>query len=566
MDVAGSLEQAWEPSAPGAGALRATAIAQLYFRMTSHHPLTILVVDAMCLVFGAGGVTVQELVNYLGITEDRVRFGLEGIPVGMRCTARQLESEESLVGTSSGATEDDEAAQRDRRTGTGEEGSKEARYYLNYKRMLPLVYAHVTRLLLSACVTDLPPCRYVESVKQTQLAAYQKSDTSTAHAFFASGHPPRAEEAHASCGGAGLSDRGIGDRFDVSESMRRRNAIRGVPCMGCSCYFLAEEFRETLTRCPQCGKDSLSLCLNLIQTHLQARLGEQQTLVTLLPPVRQVWKRVIARGESQALRAAQVSASAPGTPQTTGQHSAAGTDSAAAAPIAPLRLLVDCTLARDPFLFQQAVAFMWLYSTRFASVNDAASVVDVQEILTESEYQHRLRSRASVADQFRSHHRHAASVHVRLVSQREIDAARQQESRQKLLKRRMLPPWLRRTTVLDELGGSHMHARPNTEAAATGQAEMNVVKEPWEMEDSPLGRTNSVQAPAAGAVWRTESSVACSSTTATSAQKRRRATTDADVKAELTRAASFIAAQYYNDEFDAVLLPQWRRVRDKTEQ
>ncbi|KAG5470484.1 hypothetical protein LSCM1_01728 [Leishmania martiniquensis] len=564
MDVGGSLEQAWEPSAPGAGALRATAIAQLYFRMTSHHALTILVVDALCLVFGADGVTVQELVNYLGITEDRVRFGLEGIPAGMRCTARQLESEEPLLGSSTDAMEDDGAAQCDRRTGTGEEGSKEARYYLNYKRMLPLVYAHVTRLLLSACVSDLPPCRYVESVKQAQLAAYQKSDTSTAHTFFSSGHAPHAGEAQATSSGAGPSATGIGDGFDVSEGMRRLNAIRGVPCMGCCCFFLAEEFRETLTRCPQCGKDSLSLCLHLIHAHLQARLDVQQTLATLLPPVKQVWKRVTAGEGSQALNVAQASTpSATEATKAAVQHTAAGTGSADTSPNSSARFLMDCTLARDPFLFQQAAAFMWLYSTRFACVNDAASVVDIQEILTESEYQHRLRCRASVADQFRSHHRHAASVHVRLISQREIDAARQQESHQKLLKRRMLPPWLRHTTGLHELGGNHVYAHPHNGADSTEEAEMDVVKEPREREGARSRETNSEQLPAVGAMRTAESSVACPSMTATLAQKRRRSTSDADVKAELTRTASFIATHYFNDEFDAVLLPKRRRVLEK---
>ncbi|AIO00979.1 hypothetical protein LPMP_320920 [Leishmania panamensis] len=562
MDVAGSLEQAWDPSTPGAGALRATAIAQLYFRMTTHHPLTILVVDTMCLVFGADGVTVQELVNYLGITEDRVRFGLEGIPAGMRCTARQLESEGSFVGAAPDALEDEDAVQRDRRTGDGEGGSKETRYYLNYKQMLPLVYAHVTRLLLSACVTDVPPCRYVESVKQAQLAAYQKFDTSNAYAFFASGPPPHAEEAQATSGGVGPSGRGIDDYVDISEAMRRRNAIRGVPCLGCSCYFLVEEFCETLTRCPRCGKDILSLCLHFIQTKLQARVKEKETLVTLLPPVRQMWKRFVAREQSQTPSAAPVSSLLTAETHKTAVHNTAASTGASAASAVPLlRLLLDCTLARDPFLFQQAAAFLSLYSARFASVSDAASVVDVQEILTEREYQDRLRSCASLADQFRSRHRHAASVHVRLISQREIDAARQQESHQKLLKRAMLPPWLRHTAALDELGGSHICASPNSGTASTQGAEMDVAKEPCGIEGSRFGEISKGCVSTGGAVWTAENSLAGCSVAAASAQKRQRAATDTDAKAALTRTASFITAHYYNDEFDAVVLPQLRRVR-----
>ncbi|CBZ29473.1 conserved hypothetical protein [Leishmania mexicana MHOM/GT/2001/U1103] len=565
MEVAGSLEQAWDPSAPGAGALRATAIAQLYFRMTSHHPLTILVVDTMCLVFGADGVTVQELVDYLGITEDRVRFGLEGIPAGMRCAARQLESEGSLVGAAPDAVGDADAPQRDRRVGTGETGSREVRYYLNYKRMLPLVYAHVTRLLLSACVTDVPPCRYVESVQQAQLAAYQKADASVAHAFFASGQAPHSEEALPASSGVGPSDKGVGDHIDVSEAMRRRNAIRGILCLGCSCYFLVEEFCETLTRCPRCERDILSLCLQAIQAQLEALVREKQTLVTLLPPVRQVWKRVIAREPSQAPSvAAKTSSSTAEAPETAGQNTTAGTGGATVSAAAlPLRLQLDCTLSRDPFLFQQAVAFLSLYSMPFASVSDAASVVNVQEILTEREYQDRLRGRASVTDQFRSLHRHAASVHVRLMSQREIDAALQQENHQKVLKRAMLPPWLRNTTTLNGLGGSHIYASADNGAAATQEAEMDVAKEPWEMEGLLFRGTTKGHVPTGGAVWTADSSVARSSVTAAPVQKRRRVTTDANEKAELTRTASFIATHYYDDEFDAVALPQTRRVRGR---
>ncbi|GET91418.1 hypothetical protein, conserved [Leishmania tarentolae] len=562
MEVLGSLEQAWDPSVPGAGALRATAITQLYFRMTSHHPLTILVVDAMCLVFGADGVTVHELVNYLGITEDRVRFGLEGIPTGMRCTARQLESEGSLVGAVPEALEDASATQRGRRVGAGETGSKEVRYYLNYKRMLPLVYAHVTRLLLSACVTDAPPCRYVEAVKQAQLAAYHKSDSSVAHAFFACGQAPHAEAALQTSGGVGPCDKGGGDHVDFSEAMRRRNAIRGVLCLGCSCYFLVEEFWETLTRCPRCDKDVLHLSLQIIQAQLQALIKEKQTLVTLLPPVRQVWKRVNAHERAHTSSIVpKPSASAAEAHETAARNTTTGAGASMSAPVLPLKLQLDCMLSRDPFLFQQAVAFLSLYATPFASVNDAVSVVDVQEILTEREYQDRLRGRASVADQFRSLHRHAASVHVRLISQREVDAARQQESHHKLRKRAMLPPWLRNTAALEEPRGDYIYAGANKGAAATQEAKMDVGEEPLEIEDFGCRETSNKHVPAGGAVWRAESSVTRSSGPATLAQKRLRAATASDEKAELIRTASFIATHYYDDEFDAVVLPQTRRVR-----
>ncbi|KAK7199689.1 hypothetical protein NESM_000014600 [Novymonas esmeraldas] len=547
MNPGGDLERAWDPAAPGAGAIRATAIAQLYFRMTSHHPLTILAVDALALVFGAEGVTVQELVDYLGVTEDRVRFGLEGIPSAMRCTARQLESEGSgvtaspSVASGGGGNGDGASAGVRDQLANGDPKAQGTRYFLDYKRMLPLVYAHVTRLLLSACVVDVPPCRYVQQVTQARLATYQRPDSSTAHAFFASSGFPHASEARVPSGSAGASGSGTGDHVDVSEAMQRKSAIRGVSCLGCSCYFLPEEFYETLTRCPRCGKDSLRLCLHVIQRQLQARAAEQPTLATLLPPVRQAWKLLASR--------APATKAAP--PAAAGRGAAASTPS------------LDCALARDPFLFQQAVAFLSLYSTRFASVNDAAAVVDVQEILTEPEYRDRLRGRSSpLADQFRSRHRHAASVHVRLLPQHEVDAARQQASHQKLLKRAMLPPWLRHTSALEDLGGTHAYSS----ASVGGAAATTPTEKKCDPTTTPPREHVHGHVPTGGAVWTAADS---SSVVAPPAQKRQRATTadgrggaeSADTVENLTRAAAFIAAHYYDDEYDEVRLPQSRRAR-----
>lgn len=539
MDAAGSLDRAWDASAPGAGALRATAVTQLYFRMTGHHPLTILVVDALCLVFGADGATVQELVDHLGITEDRVRYGLESVPAAMRCTARQLEAEVSLPAAGPPGDLDDgdeEGVAIGRRAGAGATrapATKETRYFLNYKRLLPLVYAHVTRLLLSTCETDVPPCPYVESVRRAQLAAYQRADASTAHAFFAT-RPSGAEEASPLT--SSLSS--TGDHIDVSDAMKRKNAIRGVACVGCSCYFLTEEFQETLTRCPRCGKDSLRLTVQLIRRQLHSKAAEQRTLVTLLPPVRQVWKRVVGTAT-----AAPVSSSFSASPRPS-TAPAEQPDASAA---------LDCDLSRDPFLFQQALAFLWLYSTRFASVNDAPIVVDVQEILTEPEYRERLRGRASLADQFRSRHRHASAVRVRLVSQRAVDTARRAESHRKLLKRAMLPPWLRHAAPLSELGGS-AHAAKETAGAKT------------EQDRQKRGAVEG-HVPTGGAVWDVEDASNHSAVHAPAATQRRpHAAEDGgpETAADLTRMAAFIAAHYHDDAFDEVPLPLSRRRRTET--
>ncbi|KPA84600.1 hypothetical protein ABB37_01128 [Leptomonas pyrrhocoris] len=573
-----SLDRAWDPAAPGAGALRSTAIAQLYFRMTSHHPLTILIVDAMCLTFGADGATVQELVDYLGITEDRIRFGLESIPSEMRCTSQQLESEgvtPSVVDASAAydtrtpsngpASENDPPG--DRRV------EKEGRYFLNYKRLLPLVYAHVTRLLLATCVVDVPACSYVEAVKAAQLAPYSRTSDSTAHAFFASSQPPArtgsatnggqrpAEKLTTTAAAAGLfgssfsNTDSTGEHIDVSDAMKRKSAIRGMYCLGCSCYFLVEEFNDTLSRCPRCGKDSLRLCIQSIQRQLNARIAAQHTVVKLLPAVSQIWKK-------------SVSTLLASTKQPQPQQTASGEGNAmpttASATAAQQNL--NCALANDPFLFQQALAFLHLYAARFASVNDAASVVDVQQILTEPEYRERLRGKASLADQFRSRHRHATSVHVRLVSQSDVDAARRAESHQKLLKRAMLPPWLRHTSTLETLGGSHVYTR-NSAAMAEGEmGDGNTdsgdgvrgagPQEPWESE--VVQTSDHTKAPPlhSGAVWKTGKTQAA----ATVGDKRRRPA-EVDTRADLLRTADFIAKHYYEDEYDEVTLPSSRMRR-----
>ncbi|KPI88944.1 hypothetical protein ABL78_1910 [Leptomonas seymouri] len=576
-----ALDQAWDPAAPGAGALRATAIAQLYFRMTSHHPLTILIVDAMCLTFGADGATVQELVDYLGITEDRIRFGVEGIPSEMRCTSQQLELEGLATGAVDAATDHSNGASFAASTsGNDPAGSlraaKEMRHFLNYKRLLPLVYAHVTRLLLSTCVVDVPSCSFVETVRAAQLAPYIRSSDSTDHTYFASAQSTATTGPSTNAGqGSGgrltaafavtgppepssLSTDGTGEHIDVSDAMKRNNAIRGVYCLGCSCYFMVEEFNETLSRCPRCGKDSLRLCIQSIQRQLNARVAEQHTAVKLLPAVSQIWKRSmstrLASKKQQQQQPAESAESSTATVTSVGMGNAPAAKPSANS--TSTQQILNCALAHDPFLFQQALAFLFLFASRFASVNDAASVVDVQQILTEPEYRVRLRGKASLADQFRSRHRHATSVHVRLISQKDADAARREESHQKLLKRAMLPPWLRHTSTLEALGGSHLYIRSSAENADDiDRAGEPDTQEPWESKEVKTDGNAKAHLLHGGAVWKLDKAVP-----APVGDKRQRPT-DCDVKAELTRTADFIAEHYYVDEYDEVVLPLSRMRR-----
>jgi hypothetical protein len=590
-----SLDRAWDPAAPGAGALRATAVAQLYFRMTSHHPLTILIVDAMCLTFGADGVTVQELVDYLGITEDRIRFGLEGIPGEMRCTGQQLESEGTFP--SRGDAPEDVFTNSSNGPFSSHRGEREVRYFLNYKRLLPLVYAHVTRLLLSTCVVEVPPCSYVDAVKAAQLAPYSRTADSTAHAFFSSAQPTSATKfstdgaqrehtkstiaaatpavavpSHLSSSRAIPNTDSAGEHIEVSDAMKRKSAIHGVYCFGCSCYFLVEEFAETLSRCPRCGKDSLKLFIQSIQRQLNARIADQLTVVRLLPGVSQVWKRnaptLLAVQRQQQQPVAPDDGNTTSYTSVPGGVPSAGVVNARGATAAQQSL--HCALADDPFLFQQALAFLFLFTSRFASVNDAASVVDVQQILTEPEYRERLRGKASLADQFRSRHRHATSVHVRLVPQKEVDAARRAESHRKLLKRSMLPPWLRHTASLEALGGSHVCTRripveaegqPSVkEDTAAGEVDGNAAsatQESWTSEGVKTDDNARVsRLPHSGAKWKFGTEVP-----STGVREKRKRLAEVDAKVEITRTADFIAMHFYEDDFDEVSLPLSHRHR-----
>lgn len=182
-------------SAAGAGARRVTAITQLYFRLASYPPLTIIVVDTLCVVFGFQGASLGQLVDYLGLAEDPLRHAIQSIPSELRCTSddlaeqwssstgassRMMNEEKRDVappalpslppgggmqlnvscGNSSGGDDGEgngethmTTGEKQKREGEVEDGGDEETYYfLNYKRILPFAYAHVCRLLLPLCV------------------------------------------------------------------------------------------------------------------------------------------------------------------------------------------------------------------------------------------------------------------------------------------------------------------------------------------------------------------------------------------------------------------------------
>lgn len=125
---------------PGSGARITTAVTQLYFRLCHYHPLTILVVDALCLTFGGGGASLSQLVDYLGVSERKVAVALEAIPAEMRCSESSAELS-------------DEPSNNDTEQQLGKGGVPI--YRLNFKKILPLAYAHVSRILLSLTAVPL---------------------------------------------------------------------------------------------------------------------------------------------------------------------------------------------------------------------------------------------------------------------------------------------------------------------------------------------------------------------------------------------------------------------------
>eukprot|EP00796_Vickermania_ingenoplastis_P013330 gene13330-9163_t len=343
------LQQSMSLATPGTGARHATAATQLYFRLCHYRPLTILVADALCIVFGAGGATALQLVDYLGVAETKIVAALEAIPSDMRCTAADL----------------DELAAESR---PSEKPAEHRIYYLNYKGLLPAAYAHVQRLLLALCATPAP---------WDDLTAL----------------------------------------FSASLQHRRGAPLEAVRCRSCQMFHDPSEMggaglEKPLAACPACGADVVRGTLEEIKAFYSAECAAGRPL--LAPPP---------------------SRAGPGSPTTGG-----------APPQYPSRLppSLNCPLARDPLLVQQALLFLHQYRTPFACVNDDPFVVDVAEMLTQEEFERR-RSGAAVgaAEQFRALHRSAKAVHVRLESAAEVRRRKALENQEKISKRAMLPPWLR---------------------------------------------------------------------------------------------------------------------------
>lgn len=382
-------------AALGAGSRLATAITQAYFRICDYHPLTILVADALCLVFGGGGASVAQLVDYLGVAEKKVSLALEAIPAEMRCTSSDVEAQQRSLLDGYDEEEDLRAL--------AERKKAEKIFYLNYKQLLPFAYAHVSRMLLPLCVMSLPP---------------STSSASNGSSGGGESAPPQ--------GSSGVL-------MSLRLQQQQDDCREGIRCPSCQMYHDVSEFyRSTSTLpfsssgavlpCPACGADVLQQMLAAIQAYYHDRTAEGLPL--LVAPL------------SSAQRASGLTASPAASRPTL----------PASPPLPPAAL--NCPLARDPLLVQQSRVFFQLYRTKFACMNDDLYVVQVEDILTEPEFERRRELGASgcavsVSERFRAAHRSANGVHVKVESYSDIGKRKREENREKMAKRSHIPPWMR---------------------------------------------------------------------------------------------------------------------------
>ncbi|CAD2216359.1 hypothetical protein AGDE_05830 [Angomonas deanei] len=335
----------WDPSVPGAGAKRAVAISQLYFRLCKYHRLTILVTDVLALVFGADGGTVGELGRYLGLEDGKVEFALLSVPKEMLCTLSQLGEDHPYRQQNSNLTEE----------------KNNPRYFLNYKGVLAVAYGHVCRILLLASLQRLP------EKKEDQL------------------------------------------NINISANLNRSESREGIKCPGCAFYFTLSDFDATVNKCPVCTCDIVQMILKQTKQHFDHQASLGLPLVTVLPKSRGL---LVPRGEPA--------------------NKAPAKSNDGAFP-----------LAKDPYLAQQAIVFFYLYSSRFAFVNEGTYILDPDELLTEDEFEKRVQGKTSTVDSFRALHRNVSDIRVRVVHQSALEERRFRENEQKIKKRKNLPPWLR---------------------------------------------------------------------------------------------------------------------------
>ncbi|RNF01910.1 transcription factor subunit 2 [Trypanosoma rangeli] len=402
----------WQPSLPGAGAQRAVLILQLYMRMGHYSPLSILVADTLCLTFKAAGATVSELGAYLGLSPDRVEIGIEGMPKELYCTSAELRQN-----ATSGEYEEKNTGKKRSRQEATEENT--LRYYINYATLLPFAFAHGSHMLLALCQLPRPQCATNDSISGEHIS------------------------------------------LNVSATLRRSDFRRGLCCVSCRYWMALKDLRSTISRCPLCHTDILGGVLRAIYARYEEKLASGQSLLSFGP----VQQRPTTITTTTTTTSKNNNSSCRAMEAAQGDSSKMSVGEAA-----------DYPLARDPFLVQQGLFFQLLFSHPFVRVNDAPFVVDEDEVMTKEEYDHRLKHRATVLDQFRLVHRNAAAIRVKRVDQQKLDAEKCRESTMKVVKRGQLPPWLRPVSVFQE-GEVPLPPATRREQLFADNVEFTLVKE-----------------------------------------------------------------------------------------
>ncbi|KAH8603426.1 hypothetical protein ERJ75_001819700 [Trypanosoma vivax] len=175
------------------------------------------------------------------------------------------------------------------------------------------------------------------------------------------------------------------------------------------------DLTPTVSKCPLCQVDILDNVLSSIKAHYDAKIAQGHQLL-IFGPVSQQRASKVSITQSEATRNGTITG--PGD-------------------------VHNCLLARDPFLVQQGLFFKRLYTHPFVCLREGECVVDVDEVMTKPEYEHRSKHKATVLDQFRLVHRNPGTIRVQLINQERQDAEKCLLSAMKVAKRTQLPPWLR---------------------------------------------------------------------------------------------------------------------------
>ncbi|EPY15620.1 hypothetical protein STCU_11884 [Strigomonas culicis] len=225
---------------------------------------------------------------------------------------------------------------------------------------------------------------------------------------------------------------------NLSVALQRSEATEGILCRSCNTYFTLSDFNKTLTKCPTCATDVLTSTLDAISDQYAEELRTSGKLIA-----------VLRQGRGALVRLRQFAAATSHATDVAPEKQRVPPAAKRARPAAAVHA---SALSKDPFLVQQACVFLYFYNTKFAHIGDTTrSVIDVDDILTEREYERRMQGKSLIADAFRAVHRNPGALRCKLVTQDAVEQRKLMENVQKIEKRKQLPPWLQHTTTWSSL-------------------------------------------------------------------------------------------------------------------